>query len=288
MITRIDYKDTLIQAMKTGINLFVGAGFSLYAKDASGKSLPSGSQLLSELHDSVGPGQQDLARYCSVMERKNRGALYDYLTRRFHVTSFDDCYLNLNLINLRGVYTTNIDDLVPQIIAKSDNRYINEQNIYGDCANSQGVNYLPLHGYVKYPEQGYVFSVDKIATIYNQAPRIWSYLSSAVEKYPTLFIGYGLNDTGVIESILSQQTFRNAQKAMWIVLYKPTEDDIEYFEGLDFNIIIADTKEFLDELPSYGNLGERLFQKTVEVSYNVQLKSSIVGYHLHGVTFSEM
>ena len=254
MLARLDYKETLLQAMKTGINLFVGAGFSIYAKDVMGTPLPSGKQLLSELHNNIGPGQSDLARYCSVMERKNRSALYNYLTSRFHVGSFDDCYLNLNLINIKGVYTTNIDDLVPQILEKNESRYVNELNVNGDCANEQGINYLPLHGYIKYPEQGYVFSVEKIATIYNQAPRVWSYLSSAVEKYPTLFIGYGLNDTGVIESILSQQTFKNAQKTMWIVLYNPSEDDIEYFEGLDFNIIIADTKDFLLEISNLGDL----------------------------------
>ena len=282
MITRVDYKETLVQAMKTGINLFVGAGFSLYAKDSSGNPLPTGNKLLDELHKNVGPGQNDLARYCSVMERKNKSALYDYLTKRFHVESFDSCYLNLNLINLKGVYTTNIDDLVPQIIAQNDSRYINEQNIYGDCANSQGVNYLPLHGYVKYPEQGYVFTVEKIATIYNQAPRIWSYLSSAVEKYPTLFIGYGLNDTGVIESILSQQTFKNAQKTMWIVLYKPTDDDIEYFEGLDFNIIIADTKEFLQEIPSLGDLSKEKNHKSSPVE--TIFKNNIIPKDSRGLT----
>ncbi len=248
MIERIDYKETLIQEMKKGINLFVGAGFSVYAKDSKGNPLPVGSQLITELHRYVSPGLRDLAKYCSVMERKNRSALYDYLTDRFHVSSFDDCYLNLNLINLKGVYTTNIDDLIPQIIEKNPRRYVNEQNVNGACSNDDGVNYLPLHGYIKYPENGYVFSVEKIASIYNQAPRIWSYLSLAIEKYPTLFIGYSLNDTGVIESIMSQQTFSNAQKAMWIVLYNPTQDEIDYFEGIGFNIIIADTKELLEAI----------------------------------------
>lgn len=253
MITRIDYKDTLVQAMKTGMNLFVGAGFSVYAKDSNGVALPVGSQLIAELHQHVAPGLNDLPKYCSVMERKDRNALYYYLTDRFRVKDFDDSYLNLNLINLKGVYTTNIDDLIPQIIEKNPHRYVNEQNIYGDCANEQGVNYLPLHGYVKYPDNGYVFSVEKIASIYNQVPRIWSYLSTAIEKYPTLFIGYGLNDTGVIESVMSQQTFSNAQKSMWIVLYNPSQDDIDYFEGIGFNIIIADTKDFLDEIPQMGD-----------------------------------
>lgn len=246
---RFDHKDSLIQAMKTGLNLFVGAGFSLYARDAENNKLPTGSQLVKELQEKVGGGLTDLAKYCSVMERKRKSELYAYLTKRFHVASFDDFYLNLNYLNLKGVYTTNIDDLIPQIISKSESRYVNEQSVYGDCTNEQGVNYLPLHGYVKYPEQGYVFSVEKIANIYNQAPKIWAYLSSAVEKYPTLFIGYGMNDTGVIESILSQQTFQNAQKNMWIVLHNPSDDDIEYFEGIGFSIIISETKEFLDEIP---------------------------------------
>ena len=253
MITRLDYKETLVQAMKTGLNLFVGAGFSVYAKDSNGVALPVGNQLIAELHQHVAPGLNDLPKYCSVMERKDRSILYNYLTNRFHVHSFDDSYLNLNLINLKGVYTTNIDDLIPQIIGKNPNRYVNEQNINGDCANEQGINYLPLHGYVKYPENGYVFSVEKIASIYNQVPRIWSYLSAAIEKYPTLFIGYGLNDTGVIESVMSQQTFSNAQKSMWIVLYNPSQDDIDYFEGIGFNIIISDTKDFLEEIPKMGD-----------------------------------
>ncbi len=248
-IYRFDHKESLVQAMKTGLNLFVGAGFSLYAKDASGKPLPTGSQLVKELHEHVGAGLSDLAKYCSVMERKRKTELYAYLTQRFKVASFDNCYLNLNLINLKGVYTTNIDDLIPQIIAQNPSRYVNEQSVNGDCTNEQGINFLPLHGFVNYPEKGYVFSVETIANIYNQAPKIWSYLSAAVEKYPTLFVGYGMNDTGVIESILSQQTFSNAQKSMWIVLYNPSEDDIEYFEGIGFSIIIADTKDFLNEIP---------------------------------------
>ena len=250
-LKRFDCKNTLIDAMHSGVNLFVGAGFSVYAKDKDEKNLPTGNKLIEELHTIFGSGQKDLARYCSVMEKKNKTALIDYLTKRFRVSSYDKCYLNLNLINLKGVYTTNIDDLIPQIIEKSDSRYVNYQHTNGDCIDERGVNYLPLHGYVQNPERGYVFSVEKIANIFNQATRIWAYLSAALEKYPTVFIGYGLNDAGVIEAITSEQTFHNAQKTKWIVLYNPTKDDIEYFESMGFNIIIADTKEFLDAIETF-------------------------------------
>lgn len=247
-IKRFDYKNSLVEAMHSGINLFVGAGFSVYAKDKTGEKLPIGSQLINELHTNVGPGQKDLSKYCSVMERKNKTLLMNYLTERFKVFSYDPCYLNLNLINLKGVYTTNIDNLIPQIIEKSEFRYVNYQHINGDCIDERGVNYLPLHGYVENPEKGYIFSVEKISNIYNQATRIFSYLSAALEKYPTIFIGYGLNDAGVIEAITSEQTFQNAQKSKWIVLYNPTKDDIEYFESMGFNIIISETKDFLEAI----------------------------------------
>lgn len=259
---RFDHKESLIQAMKNGLNLFVGAGFSIYAKDINGNNLPSGFALVKELHEHVGPGINDLPKYCSVMERKNKEGLYSYLTNRFHVGSYDDFYNNLNYINLKGVYTTNIDDLIPQIVAHNKSRYINEQRVNGDCTNDRGINYLPLHGYIKYPEQGYVFSVEKIANIYNTAPKIWSYLSFAVEKYPTLFIGYGMNDTGVIDTILSQQTFSNARKSMWILLYNPSSDDVEYFEGMGFSIIIAETKEFLEAIPSLDSWQDYKSNKT--------------------------
>ena len=249
MITRIDFKDSLIHAMRKGLNLFIGAGFSIKAYDSEGRKMPDSATLLKELHQTIGSGINDLPKYCSVMERKSRAALYDYLTKRFHVVRFDNFYKNLNLINLKGVYTTNIDDLIPQIIAKSPNRYVHEQSVNGDCTDSRGVNYLPLHGYVKYPEQGYVFSIEKIANIYNQAPKIWAYLSTAVERYPTLFMGYDFNDTGVIDTILAQPTFSNTKKSMWIILYKPTPEVVQYYEDLDFNIIISDTEEFLKEIP---------------------------------------
>lgn len=247
-LKRFDCKNTFLEALHNGINLFVGAGFSIHAKDILGNKLPTGKQLLSELHEHVGGGLNNLPKYCSVMEKKNKETFINYLTERFKVSSFDDCYLVLNKINIKGVYTTNIDNLIPQIIKRNPYRYINEQNVNGDCIDEKGINYLPLHGYVEYPDQGYIFSVEKIANIYNQAPRIWSYLSNAIEKYPTVFIGYGLEDSGVIEAITSERTFYNAQKTKWIVLYKPSNDDIEYFEGIGFNIIIAETKEFLLEI----------------------------------------
>ena len=46
---KIQNENTLAHAMTTGINVFVGAGFSLYAYDKCNNRLPTGRELAKEL-----------------------------------------------------------------------------------------------------------------------------------------------------------------------------------------------------------------------------------------------
>lgn len=250
MAIKIENEHTLMAAMKNGINLFVGAGFSIYAKDAKERNLPIGRDLLKELHGMFTKGTvvNDLPTFCAIAERENPDRLRNYLTERFTVNSFDPAYNNLNLINVKGVYTTNIDNLVPQIIQQNKNKYVHNQKSNGECIDSRGVNYLPIHGNVEDEESPYIFSVSSLATIFNDSSRIMNYLTIAMEKYPTLFIGYGMNDNSVIQALTSQPSFYDIQKERWAVLNNPDESTIEYFKSFDFKIIIADTKEFLDAI----------------------------------------
>lgn len=241
----IENRNTLIAYLKSGVNLFTGAAFSIMAKDDSGAFLPTGKQLLQELHAHIGNGPNDLPRYCTVMERTNRQKLHDYLTRRFHVSWFDPCYENLNLINIKSIFTTNIDDLIPQIIHKDPTRYINDQRVNGEFMDSKAVNYLPLHGNVDTPEKGYIFTTAEIANTFHDNGRSWQYLMQSIEKCPTIFLGYSISDTSTIQALTSSQTFDNAKKDMWILLYKPEEEDIAYFKALGFNIIIGSIDEFI-------------------------------------------
>lgn len=257
----IENKNTLIAYLKSGVNLFTGAAFSIMAKDENGVFLPTGGQLLQELHANVGKGPNDLPRYCAVMERTNRQDLHDYLTKRFRVSWFDPCYENINLINIKSIFTTNIDDLIPQIIHKDSTRYINDQRVNGESLDSKAVNYLPLHGNVDTPEKGYVFTVAEIANTFHDNGRSWQYLMKSIEKCPTIFLGYSINDTSTIQALTSSQTFDNAKKDMWILLYKPTDEDISYFKALGFNIIIGSIEEFIKGI--IGLLGSTKKQKNV-------------------------
>lgn len=253
----IENVNTLIAAMQKGVNLFVGAGFSLDASDCDGNSLPTGQKLSDELHTILGPGPKDLDKYCTVKRRTDNDKLNEYLTKRFNVTSYKDYYNNINLLALNSVFTTNIDNLIPQILQKDPERYVNDQRANGERMDKEAINFLPLHGCVDEPERGYTFTTAEIANTFHDNGRSWNYLIQSIEKCPTIFIGYSLNDTSTIEALTSSQTFENAKKDMWILLLKPDPDAIDYFKAFDFNIMVGDTKGFLELIPELlDNIGK--------------------------------
>ena len=242
----IENENLLLQALKNGINLFVGAGFSTLAKDKSGKNLPTGSDLLKELQVVFNKSNSklNLPQLSSVLENTDRVTFYKYLTDRFSVEYIDPLYNCINKLNIRSIYTTNIDNLIPQIIAQGDH-YINDQMANGPAIDIKAINYIPLHGYVEAIPQKFIFDVNSLANIYNDAPRIWNCLSREMETVPTLFLGYSYSDTSVIQAATSKQTFTNAHKNKWILL-KDADDSIkEYYISLGFSIILGDIKEFL-------------------------------------------
>lgn len=175
---------------------------------------------------------------------------------------FDKLYFNLNKVNLKSIYTTNIDNLIPKIIeGNTSQRFLHNQKDYGPATDKNGINYLTLHGNIEEVDSKFIFSSTNLANIYNDANRIWNYLSLSIETYPTLFIGYSLNDTSTIQALTSRNTFKPAQKDRWIVIRKEEEDEADYYRSLGFNIIISDTRELLkwigDNVKPQSNKGKK-------------------------------
>lgn len=247
----IQNKNTLIHAMKTGINVFVGAGFSLYAYDSRNKKLPTGKELANELQKNFDVKSSNLSMISTILQRKSKVEFKSFLTDRFTVKDYEPFYENLNYVNVKSYFTTNIDNLIPKIVSASNSkRFINDLLVYGENTDVNRINYLSLHGNVDNPENDYVFDVQSLATTFDSNQRIWSYLSNACEKNPTIFLGYSFSDNSVIQALSSYRTFENAQNEKWILLFKPTDEEIEYYEALDFSIIKGDIKEFLEFIPT--------------------------------------
>lgn len=277
----IENQNSLEHAFHQGINLFVGAGFSILAKDKTGKALPLGNKLADELAEYFGkPKYYQLPQLCSILTSTVEGPFYDYLTNRFTVEYVDPLYYNLQNINIKSVYTTNIDNLIFEIYKNVPGVFINNLGTDGKTTDRNNIDYLGLHGSIVTFPHKYIFDVGSLATIFSDAPRIWSLLAQSLEQHPTVFVGYSFNDNSVLQTLLSQQTFTNARKDIWVVLRNEDQQYAEYYQSLGFHIIKADIKGFLEYIGTITGAGVK--QNFNKDRYEL-LKSFFVPHNNHEV-----
>lgn len=241
--------------MAEGVNLFLGSGFSVLAKDGNGHPLPTGSQLLIELKERF-PGKYadklNLAQLCTIIESNVGQKFYDYLSYHFKVAEFDVRYNNLNNIYIKTIFTTNIDDLLYRVYASSTNQYLNDIDINGPVFNDRkAIDMVPLHGSVLENRRPIVFTAFNVSTAFREDPDRWHFLSRRIQEYPTLFWGYNLDDAGTLEALSPKTVQGRSHKDKWIAISDYDEGVKNYFQALGFQIIEADTSELLDFL---GNL----------------------------------
>lgn len=265
MNPKIDLEGSLLKALKEGVNLFIGAGFPLLAKNVEGLNLPTGNELLAEIRINFEdtPDNLDLSKSAMYLEKTNKEKFIKFLQKRFNVTEFDKVYLNILKLNLKSVFTTNIDNLLLKIFENSYSLYLNDITIKGANFNeSKVVKYVPLHGAIYNNERKLIFSTADISSAFSNDRDIWQYLRLSIEEYPTIFWGYNLNDSGVIQTLFSNPSRESFQKTKWIVLRESNDSEIKYFKALGFNIIITDTASFL----SYIKENEKYLIPTLDTS----------------------
>lgn len=245
---KIELEATLVDTFKNGINLFTGAGFSVLAKDKTGKSLPLGLELKNELAEKFNqPNSLDLAQLCTIIEAITPEKLKKYLTERFEVIEYDRKYDVLKTINIKSIFTTNIDNLIVKIFSNSEDHYLNDiTNIGPSFSDRTAIDYIPLHGSILDQERKLIFTSIDLATTFNSEQSTWMYLRQKISKYPTIFVGYSLADASVIQALYSNENKIKAHNTKWILLYNDDPASVTYFKTLGFNIIRGSVKELLD------------------------------------------
>jgi hypothetical protein len=167
---QIENESTLMAALNSGINLFLGAGFSVLAKDEAGRPMPVGQDLHRELvreFSLTGFENMPLSNLCTVIEHTHRDALRSYLTARFRVRSYDQRYLTLDDLMIKSIFTTNIDNLPLLIYEKSTTNYLNDIYVRGPAfRDRQSIDIITLHGSILHPDRPYVFSTESIASAF--------------------------------------------------------------------------------------------------------------------------
>ncbi|WP_294279819.1 SIR2 family protein [uncultured Chryseobacterium sp.] len=243
---RIEIEEIFKQAINNDVNLFIGAGFSIGCKNIYGLDLPIGNELAIELAEKFSTPKLDLTKVTAIIESKSKDELNDYLRERFSVNEFDILYKSLDSIQIKSIYTTNIDNLVFKIFENSTNYYINDTTLQGPSfRDRKAINYYPLHGNVLNKERPMIFTSLAVASSFSGNPRLWSDLIRSIESTPTIFWGYSLSDPGILETLNSIKTAGYEKNSKWIVLHKENPEEEEYFKALGFNIIVANNEELL-------------------------------------------
>ena len=213
MNIQIEEKNTFDKVLRTGISVFLGSGFSVLSKDKQGNNLPCGNGLLENLKEKFPKiaAFNDLSKVSTVLEKSmERDEFKEYLTNRFTVDEYDKLYENMPRINVKNIFSTNIDDLIFKIW-ENDNKsqcYINNTLNLGESNDNLAINYFPVHGCVLNPDKEYIFSNIKIASAYSSQDGSWESLKLTVSNAPILFWGWSFNDSDIIEAIYSSVTTR--------------------------------------------------------------------------------
>ncbi len=246
---KIENSASLSESLKREMNLFVGAGFSIYAKDKNGSALLTGPELVAALckefaHPSL--VSHALPLVSQIIKSKDRARFNDFLVQRFRVVDFDQRHLSIGKLGIARIFTTNIDDLFLRLFEKNSDRHLNDLVLQGaSFRDRSAVEFLPLHGSVSYPEPDFTFTPIEIASAFSNNPTQFQYLVSSLAKSPTLFLGYSFQDAGALQSLNLSFTSGVQEKQRWIQLKKEDDSAVEYFRPLGFNIIVGDTDEVL-------------------------------------------
>ncbi|XKH56937.1 SIR2 family protein [Citricoccus nitrophenolicus] len=253
----VENSASFLQAARSGINIFAGAGWSLMAQSELGP-LPVGDMLTRELRTEFGidpNGSLDLPQLSTVIAARNSQGLEAYLRKRFTVATFDPKYRVLEQIAIRSIFTTNIDDLFEAVLGESNEHFLNDVYTRGAASSPAAIDIVKLHGSVRDSNRPFVFGPLDLAAAATSDPDRWMLLRQRLRDSPTLFTGYSLRDAGTLQVLRSGHSSQELPGSAWIQI-RPGSDDpalIEYFRAIGFQIIVAETEEILDYLDD--NLG---------------------------------
>ena len=235
-------------------NLFLGAGFSILAKNKDNENLCLGEELkdsLIEFFDLQKYKDKDLSYISKKLKKTKNGEFYNYLTKKLKVIEYDNRYANLFKREIRNIISLNIDDLLEVLFTREiiKEKSLVDSKIYGITEDS-GIMLFKIHGSVTYPaDDDYYFSTEDISSFNFSNPQLFQALSLKIASLPTIF--WGVNT----ENIIVQNFLTNAKKIKnlkirekWIVVLPDEKYDEDALDLQDdgYNIIRATTDELLD------------------------------------------
>lgn len=240
---------------KHGMNLYLGAGFSVYAYNEDGESLPLGESINEKLIDMFSldkSRKMNLSKTCQKIKISNSDILERILKDMYTVKNFHTDYLKITGLPIKNIVTINIDDLIEKIYQNDESDVnVSDTAIYGTLEKDKVISLYKLHGSVTYPlGSNMSFTEKELMDLFVRDRKLFESVSYKLSTAPTIFWGTSLYDSNTLELICNSEDYSKSTMQKWIVVY-PDEKNKEYIEDYQdqgFNIIEADTKELINYL----------------------------------------
>ena len=252
------------QARQGRVILFLGAGASLGAKNAAGKSPPNGRLLAKLLSEKFLGGQFDDAALSTVAEyavsEQGLLAVQKFIQEIFDSFEPTEAHLQLPKFRWAGLATTNYDLLVERAYSRVSGAlqkpapFIeNGDQVIEGLRDAKSVMYLKLHGCITRISNEncpLILTTDQYITFRNGRSRIFLQLQEWSYEHTIVFIGHSGQDPDIREIIFEIAQHQSARPRYYLVA--PNRSDIEkrFWESKRVTVLDGTFGEFLSSLDS--------------------------------------
>lgn len=265
--------------------LFLGAGFSIGAKNDSG--LLDGKGLKELICDSlispkVSPDElkeirdYDLREVCDQVYYlyKGKSELYDLLIKCFKNTTVpdDDYHMKITAYPWKVIYTVNIDDLLEYIYTTQHKSFhVQNKSKLKNEPSKEHTEIYKLHGCVNIPENGFVFSNTEYTglTSYTNCNAQFFKLSEDILNQNIIFLGASLDEPDIDHYL---HMFNNAgakHRTNKLVFINPNPDMKlkRRIDEMNGELIESNTEEFLTLVQSINYNPQELEKEIYKMNY---------------------
>jgi len=260
---RFENKKTFEELIsKSGLNLFIGAGFSILSYNKNDEKLMLGVELkkyLVEHFDLEKHSHLSLPKITNFLKRTRKSDLYYILQNKYSVERYSNKYNSIPKLPIKNIFTTNIDNLCEKIYENSNDNFLSDVEVQGFIENP-GVNLFKLHGSVTYTyDKEFLFSSSELSGEFLRDPSFWHTVSLKIATYPTLFWGTNLEDSNIIDLLNPKTRKDRPNKPRWIVILPGDQYDLiaEEYTSNGFRIIRATTQELLEYINTFSLINKK-------------------------------
>jgi hypothetical protein len=209
-----EYIEPFRQGLFSGqYNLLLGSGVSLDSTDRYGSALKSVSTLTKELCLLKGLDSSTKLQRISLLLEPHE--IDKYLTKPYSNSRPGETVKRLTSFVWRSIYTFNIDDALEAAYESSDRskqkvESLNYDALFKTQPSKEHLSLVHLHGFVREPEKGYVFSTSQYAQVTRGMCAWMHVLSELIASEPFIISGTSLDESD-LEFYLSGRTSNSAR-----------------------------------------------------------------------------